>query len=79
MTTEERIREVVNDISSLPEDAGRDLPFLDLGLDSLDYTEMVMNIEEEFSDENLEIEDDAVEKWETLGDVIGYVERKLAE
>lgn len=79
MTTEERIREVINDISVLPEGAGRDLSFLELEFDSLDATEMVMELEEEFSDERLEIEDEAVEKLETLGDVISYVERKLAE
>jgi acyl carrier protein len=79
MTTEERVREIIDDISALPENAGRDLPFYDLGLDSLDYTELVMELEEEFSDEKLEITDEAAEKWETLGDVIVYVERKLAE
>jgi len=79
MTTEERIREVINDISSLPEDAGKDFHFLELGLDSLDAIEMVMELEEEFSDEGLAIEDEEAEKWETLGDLIVYVERKLAE
>lgn len=79
MTTEERVREIIDDISALPEDAGRDLPFYELGLDSLDYTELVMELEEEFGDDGLEIEDESAEKWETLGDVISYVERKLAE
>lgn len=77
MTTEERIREVINDISALPEDATRDLPFHELELDSLDATELVMELEEEFSDEGLEIEDKSAENWETLGDLIGYIERRI--
>ena len=74
MTTEERIREVVNEISALPEDAGRELPFLDLGLDSLDYTEVVMELEEEF---DINIPDDAAEKIQTIGEAVKHIESSV--
>ncbi|MBT4594431.1 acyl carrier protein [bacterium] len=42
----------------------------DLGADSLDVVEIVMNIEEAF---NIEIGDDAAEKFKTVGDVVNYI------
>ena len=43
----------------------------DLGLDSLDFVEMIMEIEEEF--DLKEIQDSVVDKMKTLGDVIAYI------
>lgn len=43
-------------------------------MDSIDEIEMVMWIEERF---NLEISDDIIMGWETLRDVVDYVERAL--
>jgi acyl carrier protein len=48
----------------------------DLGLDSLDAVEMVMAFEEEF---DIEIEDAAAEKFETVQDIIDYLVRELLE
>ena len=48
----------------------------DLGADSLDTVELVMAIEEEFS---VEVPDDAAEKLQTVGDVVKYIEGKLAK
>lgn len=45
----------------------------DLGADSLDQTELMMALEEEF---NIEIDDDA-NQIESVGDAIKYVESKL--
>ena len=42
----------------------------DLGADSLDSTELVMAIEEEF---NIEILDEEAEKMQTVGDVLDYL------
>ncbi|MCF6286479.1 MAG: acyl carrier protein [Candidatus Hydrogenedentes bacterium] len=45
----------------------------DLGADSLDLTELLMALEEEF---NIDIDDDA-NQIETVGDAIKYVQSKL--
>lgn len=45
----------------------------DLGADSLDQTELLMALEEEF---NIEIDDDA-NQIETVGDAIKYIQSKL--
>ena len=42
----------------------------DLGADSLDTIELVMNIEEEF---DIEIPDDAVEKLHTIKSMVNYL------
>ena len=43
----------------------------DLGADSLDTVELIMELEEEFS---LEIPDEEAEKMATVGDAIKYIE-----
>ncbi|ADU30791.1 acyl carrier protein [Evansella cellulosilytica] len=45
----------------------------DLGADSLDVVELVMELEDEF---DLEISDEDAEKISTVGDVIDYIERQ---
>jgi acyl carrier protein len=47
----------------------------DLGADSLDTVEIIMEFEKEF---NLTIEDSDAEKIQTVGDVITYLESKIA-
>lgn len=46
----------------------------DLGADSLDIVELIMEMEEEF---DIEIPDEDVEKMLTVGDVIDYIEKNL--
>ncbi len=46
----------------------------DLGADSLDTVELVMEIEDKF---DLSIPDDAAEKIQTVGDAIKYVESNV--
>ncbi len=48
----------------------------DLGADSLDIVELVMVVEEQFG---IEVPDEDAENMETVGDVIAYVEKKVAE
>ena len=43
----------------------------DLGADSLDLVDTLMNIEEEWG---IEIEDDVVQSFKTVGDVVAYIE-----
>lgn len=45
----------------------------DLGADSLDVVELVMELEDEF---NLEISDEDAEKVTTVGEVVAYIEAK---
>jgi len=46
----------------------------DLGADSLDTVELIMEFEKEF---NLSIPDEEAEKIETVGDAISYIESHL--
>lgn len=48
----------------------------DLGADSLDTVELVMDFEEEF---DLEIPDEEAEKLTTVGSAIKYLEEKLKD
>lgn len=46
----------------------------DLGADSLDIVELVMEFEKEF---NIDIPDEEAEKLRTVGDAIGYLNQKV--
>lgn len=46
----------------------------DLGADSLDTVELVMELEEEF---DINIPDDAAEKIQTVGQAIEYIEKSV--
>lgn len=48
----------------------------DLGADSLDIVDLVMTLEEEF---DTEIPDEDIEGLRTIGDIVKYVEEKVAE
>lgn len=45
----------------------------DLGADSLDLVEAIMNIEDEFG---IEIADEDVDSIKSVGDIINYIEQK---
>ena len=48
----------------------------DLGADSLDIVELVMEFEKEF---NIDIPDEDAEKLRTVGDAIAYLDQKVAK
>jgi len=48
----------------------------DLGIDSLDYAELVMEFEQTF---DIKIPDDDAEKMQTIGQAISYIESKLTK
>lgn len=52
----------------------RDTTFESLGIDSLETVEMVMELEEEL-DAELELD----EKVATVGDLVAFIEKKMAE
>ena len=48
----------------------------DLGDDSLDIVDLVMTLEEEF---DTEIPDEDIENLKTVGDIVKYIEERVAE
>lgn len=75
-TVTERVTKVivdrlgVDEVEVKPEASFSD----DLGADSLDVVELVMELEDEF---DMEISDDDAEKIATVGDAISYIEAKV--
>jgi len=71
----DKIRQVIADrLDKSLEEVVDGAKFIDdLGADSLDITELMMALEEEF---NIEIDDDA-NQIETVGDAIKYISSKL--
>ena len=73
MTIEDRVKEVFDQIATLDDDVNRSTTIESLNLDSLDVTELVMELEEEF---DITIGDNDAESWTTFGDVIDHIEEK---
>ena len=69
----ERIREIICDQLDLEEDkVTMDSDIMeDFEADSLDVVDLVMSIEDEFG---LEVPDDQIENFRTIGDVVRYIE-----
>ncbi len=73
----DKIRDMIADQAGIDADNIRlDSNILkDIGLDSLDIVELIMNAEEEW---DIIIEDDDVAAFATIGDVVNYIEGKIA-
>ncbi len=73
-SVEERVVNIVAEqLGVEKEKITRDSNFVnDLGADSLDTVELVMELEEEF---DINIADDAAEKIQTVGEAIGHIEK----
>ena len=71
---EERVRDIVAEQLGVDKDkVSPDTSFVnDLGADSLDTVELVMELEEEF---DISIPDDAAEKIQTVGQAIDFIEK----
>ena len=71
---EDKVKQII--VEQLGVDEGEVTPnasFVDdLGADSLDQVELVMELEEEF---DINIPDDAAEKIQTVGQAIEYIEK----
>ncbi len=78
MSTDQRVREIISE--QLVKDIAEVTPdkaFIDdLGADSLDIVEMVMEMEEEFG---IEIPDEDAEKIKTVQDAITYITKKAGK
>ena len=75
---EQKVKDIiVEQLGVNAEEVTRDASFIgDLGADSLDTVELVMAFEEEF---NAEIPDEEAEKLKTVGDVVDYIQKKVAK
>lgn len=66
---------IVNKLGVEEKEVNREASFTnDLGADSLDTVELIMEFEKSF---NIEIPDDAAEKITTVGDAIDYIEQRV--
>jgi acyl carrier protein len=77
MTVLERVTKVIVDRLNVEEEKVTETASFrdDLGADSLDVVELVMELEDEF---DMEISDEDAEKIATVGDAIKYIESKIA-
>lgn len=68
----EKVKDIVSNILGVEtEDITMESSFMDdLGADSLDVVELIMDLQDEFS---LEIPDEDAEKIHTVGDVVEYI------
>lgn len=74
MSVEANVKKIIMDQLGVSEDEVKpEASFVeDLGADSLDLTELIMAMEEEFS---LEIDDEEAQKLLKVKDAVAYVER----
>ena len=77
MAVSDRVIEIVSEQLGVDKDkVSQETSFVnDLGADSLDTVELVMELEEEF---DINIPDDAAEKIQTVGQAIDFIEKAQA-
>lgn len=75
-TVEERVIEIVSEQLGVDKDKiTRETSFVnDLGADSLDTVELVMELEEEF---DINIPDDVAEKIQTVGQAVDHIAKAI--
>jgi acyl carrier protein len=73
----EKVKDIIaNELGVEREKLTTDASFIDdLGADSLDIVELVMEFEKEF---NIDIPDEEAEKLRTVGDALSYLNDKVA-
>ena len=76
MTLEEKVKKIIVDqLGVSADDVRPDASFVeDLGADSLDLTELIMAMEEEF---DIEIADEEAQKLFKVKDAMAYIESKM--
>lgn len=77
MAVAEKVKEIiVKQLGVNPDEVTEDASFIDdLGADSLDTVELVMELEKEF---NMEIPDDDANNIRSVGDAIKYINERVA-
>lgn len=72
-TTFEQVKEMIVDRFGVQEDkVTAEMTFEDLGADSLDVVELVMELEDTF---NIQFDDDKIEELKNIGDAVTYIEQ----
>lgn len=76
MDLEKKVKEIiVNKLGVAEDKVTPEASFIeDLGADSLDTVELIMEFEQEF---NITIEEEDANKIQTVGDAINYIKNKL--
>jgi acyl carrier protein len=70
----EKIKSIFADMFIMdPGDINFDMPLKEYGIDSLDFTEFMLMLENEF---DVDIEDKDVDQLKTLNDVIKYLQQQ---
>lgn len=75
-SVEERVIEIVcENLAVSKEQVSRKTAFIeDIGADSLDIVELIMELEEEFE---ITIPDDQAEKIKTVGEAVDYIQKEI--
>lgn len=75
-SVQQKITSIITEKLGIPEsEVTPDASFVkDLGIDSLDYAELVMEFEQTF---DIKIPDDDAEKMNTIGSAVNYINSKL--
>ena len=72
MSTFDKVKDIILDKLGAEEDKITEAAsFMDLGADSLDTVELIMEMEEEFG---IEIPDEEAEKLATVGNAVSYID-----
>ncbi|MCX7700560.1 MAG: acyl carrier protein [Gemmataceae bacterium] len=77
-SVEERVIDIVSEKLAVSKDQiTRNTSFIeDIGADSLDIVELIMELEEEFE---ITIPDEQAEKIKTVGEAIDHIEKEIAK
>lgn len=68
----EKIRAIISDQFDIPEeDLTEDTSFLEIDADEMDMIDLAMTLEDEF---RVEVPDEALESFETLGDIVKFLD-----
>jgi acyl carrier protein len=73
MTTLDKIKDALAVVVPLPNNLDENTKLASFHLDSLDYVELVQELEDIFQ---VEINDQAAKEWLTVGDIVKTVEGK---
>ena len=75
-SVQQKVTEIITEKLGIPEsEVTLDASFVkDLGIDSLDYAELVMEFEQTF---DIKIPDDDAERMSTIGSAVEYIQTKL--
>ncbi|MCD6599119.1 MAG: acyl carrier protein [Dehalococcoidia bacterium] len=77
MSIEEQIKEIVAKIVHVDKNLmTKESTFKDIKADSLDMVQALVAVEDKF---DIEILDEEAQKFQTFGDFVDYVEKRLAE